>query len=84
VGALVPASRPALPLIDRAVTHVARKTVSLFTDDAGQADVSSAVMRTAIIVALVAFVVGGLIYDAVVGLGHDTASDIRSAGGWGG
>jgi hypothetical protein len=84
VGTLLPALRPALPYLDLAATRVGRATAALFTDDAGQADLSGSLIRTAIIVAATLLIVGTLIYRALVALGHDTANDIRSAAGWGG
>ncbi len=80
----IPVTRPFRPYIQVGSQRAGGWVAQAVTSNAGQADLSSAMVRTGIIVALTALVVGVIIWRAVVALGNDVAGDIEAAGNWGG
>lgn len=80
----VPFTAPFRPYIEAGSRRAGRLVARAVTNDAGQADLTSSVVRTAIIVALTLLVVGVIIWRAVVNLGRDVGRDIEAAGNWGG
>jgi hypothetical protein len=80
----VPIARPFRPYIQVGSQRAGGLVAQAVTSNAGQADLSSAMVRTGIIVALTALVVGVIIWRAIVTLGNDVAGDIEAAGNWGG
>jgi hypothetical protein len=79
----IPFTAPFRPYIETGSRRAGRLVARTVTDDAGQADLTSSVVRTAIIVALTLLVVGVIIWRAVVNLGRDVGRDIEAAGNWG-
>jgi hypothetical protein len=80
----IPFTAPFRPYIETGSRKAGRLVARAVTNDAGQADLTSSVVRTAIIVALTLLVVGVIIWRAVVNLGRDVGRDIEAAGNWGG
>ena len=80
----IPSTSPFRPYIESGSWRAGRLVARAVTNDAGQADLTSSVVRTAIIVALTLLVVGVIIWRAVVNLGRDVGRDIEAAGNWGG
>jgi hypothetical protein len=79
----IPVTAPFKPYVEMGSRRAGRLVARAVTDDAGQADLTSSVVRTAIIVALTLLVVGVIIWRAVVNLGRDVGRDIEAAGNWG-
>jgi hypothetical protein len=80
----IPLTAPFRPYIETGSRRAGRLVARAVTNDTGQADLTSSVVRTAIIVALTLLVVGVIIWRAVVNLGRDVGRDIEAAGNWGG
>ena len=79
----VPGVRPLRPYLQTGSQRAGQMVTRALTDDAGQADLSGSLVRTGIIVALTALVVGVIIWRAIVTLGRDVGRDIEAAGNWG-
>lgn len=80
---VVPAAwRPALIWADVQAWKAARRIAPLVRDERGQAGLTSATVRTALVVALTVLVVGVILWRAVVGAAEKTAADIESAANW--
>jgi hypothetical protein len=75
--------RPLRSYLQTASQRAGQMVARALTDDAGQADLSGSMVRTGIIVALTALVVGVIIWRAIVTLGRDVGRDIEAAGNWG-
>ena len=84
LGRNLPGTRLFWPYVETASWRWGRLVAQAVTDNAGQADTTGAVLRTAFVVAMTALVVGLIIWRAVVNLGRDVGRDIEAAGNWGG
>jgi Flp pilus assembly protein TadB len=82
--ALLPASKPFRPYIEASSQQVGDIVEQTLTSESGQSGLTSNLARTAIVLALTLFVVGGIIWAAVVNLGENVGRDIEAAGNWGG